>query len=296
MNQLVEGLAGKEVIHDDFLIVGCGTTDEDADIDHDKNLREVLDRARERNLRLHAEKMKLKMTEVPYIGHLLTREGRHVDPKKVEAIEKIPEPDDAKAVQRLLGLVNYLGKFAPHLSDILEPLRRPMDKGTEWCWLNIRQQAFDRMKKALTSTTVLQYYDVKKPVCVQCDASDGGLGAGLLQDGLPVVYASRALTATERKYAQIEKELFAIVFACEKFDQYVYVREKVHVQSDHKPLEVTFKKPLVTAPKRLQRMLLRLQRYSLDVTYTHDAGDYERLASTEVRQRPRRSCVLQCAT
>ncbi|KAK2184104.1 hypothetical protein NP493_283g06029 [Ridgeia piscesae] len=225
MNQLVEGLAGKEVIHDDFLIVGCGTTDEDAEIDHDKNLREFLDRARERNLRLNAEKM--KMTEVPYIGHLLTREGRHVDPKKVEAIEKIPEPDDAKAVQRLLGLVNYLAKFAPHLSDILEPLRRPMDKGTEWCWLNIHQQAFDRMKKALTSTPVLQYYDVKKPVCIQCDASDGGLGAGLLQDGLPVVYASRALTATERNYAQIKKELLAIVFACEKFDQYVYVREKV---------------------------------------------------------------------
>ena len=152
------------------------------------------------------------------------------------------------------------------------------------------------MKKALTSTPVLQYYDVKKPVCVQCDASGGGLGAGLLQDGLPVVCASRALTATERNYALIEKELLAIVFACEKFDQYVYVREKVHVQSDHKPLEVTFKKPLVTAPKRLQRMLLRLQRYSLDVTYTHDAGDYERLAATEVSQRPRRSCVLQCAT
>ena len=274
MNQLVEGLTGTEVIHDDFLIVGCGTTDKEAEIDHDKNLRAFLDRARERNLRLNAEKMKLKMTEVPYIGHLLTREGLRVDPKKVEAIEKMPEPGDAKAVQRLLGSVNYLAKFVPHLSDILEPLRRLMDKDTEWCWLHIHQEAFDRMKKALTSTPVLQYYDVKKPVCIQCDASDGGLGAGLLQDGLPVVYASRALTATERNYAQIEKELLAIVFACEKFDQYVYGREKVHVQSDHKPLEVIFRKPLVTAPKRLQRMLLRLQRYSLDVTYTRGSEMY----------------------
>ena len=179
--------------------------------------------------------MKLKMTEVPYLGHLLTREGLRVDRKKVEAIEKMPEPGDAKAVQRLLGSVNYLAKFVPHLSDILEPLRRLMDKDTEWCWLHIHQEAFDRMKKALVSTPVLQYYDVKKPVSIQCDASDGGLGAGLLQDGLPVVYASRALTATERNYAQIEKELLAIVFACEKFDQYVYGREKVHVQSDHKP-------------------------------------------------------------
>ena len=180
-----------------------------------------------------------------------------MDPKKVEAFEKMPEPEDAKAVQGLLGSVNYLAKFVPHLSDTLEPLRRLNDKDTEWCWLNIHQQAFGRMKKAPTSTPVLQYYDIKKP-----------LGAGLLQDGLPVVYASRALSATERNNAQIEKELLAIVFGCEKFEQYVHAREKVHVQSDHKPLEVIFKKPLVTAPKRLQRMLLRLQHYSLDVTYT----------------------------
>ena len=79
MNHLVEGLAGTDVIQDDFLIVGCGTTDEEAEIDHDKNLREFLHRARERNLRLNAQKMKMKMTEVPYIGHLLTREGLHVD-------------------------------------------------------------------------------------------------------------------------------------------------------------------------------------------------------------------------
>ena len=98
MNQLVEGLAGTEVIHDDFLIVGCGTTDDEAERDHDKNLRASLDRSRERNLRLNAEKMKLKMTEVPYIGHLLIREGRRLDPKKVEAMETMPEPEDAKAV------------------------------------------------------------------------------------------------------------------------------------------------------------------------------------------------------
>ena len=268
MNQLVEGLEGIEVIHDDFLIVGCGTTDEQAEADHDQNLRAFLDRARERNLRLNPDKMKLKLTEVSYIGHILTRDGLRVDPNKVEAIVKMPAPKDVNAVQRLLGTVNYLAKFVPHLSSILEPLRHLMNKDNEWSWLHIHEEAFNQMKNALTTTPVLQYYDLKKPVCIQCDASDSGLGAGLLQDGLPVVYASRALTATERNYAQIEKELLAIVFACERFDQYVYGREKVSVQSDHKPLEAIFKKPLVTAPKRLQRMMLRLQRYSLDVNYT----------------------------
>ncbi len=78
MNQLVEELKGTEVIHDDFLIVGCGDTDDEAEADHDRNLKAFLERACEGNLRLNADK--LKMTQVPYIGHLLTREGLRVDP------------------------------------------------------------------------------------------------------------------------------------------------------------------------------------------------------------------------
>ena len=80
-------------------------------------------------------------------------------------------------------------------------------------------------------------------------------------------YASRALTDTEKRYAQIEKELLAIVFAAKRFHQYVYGRP-VTVQSDHKPLEVIVRKPLSKAPARLQGMLLQLQRYDLQVTYT----------------------------
>ena len=87
-----------------------------------------------------------------------------------------------------------------------------------------------------------------------------------MQNGQPVAYASRALTSTEQNYAQIEKELLSIVFGAEKFHQYTYGR-KVHVESDHKPLETIHTKPLVSAPKRLQRILLRLQRYDLEIKY-----------------------------
>ena len=78
-----------------------------------------------------------------------------MDPKKVQTIEKMPEPEDAKAVERLLDTVNYLAKFVTHLSDLLQPLRQFMDKDTEWCWLHIHQEAFDSMKKALTNSPVL---------------------------------------------------------------------------------------------------------------------------------------------
>ncbi len=102
---------------------------------------------------------------------------------------------------------------------------------------------------------------------IQCDASQTGLGAALLQNGQPVAYASRALTQAETRYAQIEKELLAIVFACERFDTYIYGRKLVTVETDRKPLETIVLKPPHSAPQRLQRMLLQLQKYSLELKY-----------------------------
>ena len=115
---------------------------------------------------------------------------------------------------------------------------------------------------------VLKYYNVHEEVTIQCDASEVGQGDTLLQNGQPIVYASRALSKTEQCYAQIEKECLAIVLARERFDHYIYGKDCITVQSDHKPLEAMFKKPLLLAPKRHQRMLLHLQKYNLNVSYT----------------------------
>ncbi|CAB4012918.1 Retrovirus-related Pol poly from transposon [Paramuricea clavata] len=113
--------------------------------------------------------------------------------------------------------------------------------------------------------TELKYYDVSEEVAIQCDASEKGLGASLLQNGQPVAFASRTLTQIERRYAQIE--CLAIVFGCQKFSQYISRRDKVTIESDHKYLQSIFKKSLLEAPCRLQRMMLRLQRYNLEVLY-----------------------------
>ena len=84
----------------------------------------------------------------------------------------------------------------------------------------------------VTAPPLLKYYEPEKDLVIQCDASEGGLGAALLQDGRPLAYASRALTAADRNYAQIEKELLAIVFSTERFHQYTYGRSVI-VESDH---------------------------------------------------------------
>ena len=267
MYEHIEGLKGVEVIADDFLVVGYGDTPEEWKADHDRNVRAFLDRCRQRNLKLNREKARLQQTEVRFVGHLLTPEGLKPDPREVEAIIKMPEPTDASSLRRYLGMVNYLAKFLPRLTDETEVLRRLLDKDAEWCWLPAHAKAVSRIKAMMITAPVLAYYNVKKPVTIQCDASQSGLGAALLQDGCPVAYCSRAMTQTEQNYAQIEKELLAVVFACEKFNHYIYARKNVAVESDHKPLETIFKKPIHSSPKRLQRMRLRLQNYDLKVEY-----------------------------
>ena len=113
----------------------------------------------------------------------------------------------------------------------------------------------------------MRYYDLDKEVTFKYDASSHGLGAALLQNGQPVAYASRSLTNCETRFAQIEKECLAILFACERFDLYLYGREKITVETDHQPLVSIFKKSLEAAPLRLQTMRMRLHWYSIEVVY-----------------------------
>ena len=115
--------------------------------------------------------------------------------------------------------------------------------------------------------TLLKYYDIYEEFTLQCDASEKGLGATLLQRGQSVIFASRTLSTTERRYTQIEKVYLAIVFGSQKFSKYITRRAKVTVESGHKSRLSIFKKFLLEAPCRLQRIMLRLQRYNLDVTY-----------------------------
>lgn len=113
---------------------------------------------------------------------------------------------------------------------------------------------------------VLKYFDCNKPVVLSVDSSSVGLGAVLLQDNLPVAYASKSLTCNQKMWAQIEKELLAIVHGCERFHQYIFGKT-VYVESDHKPLEQIFKKSLDETPLRLQRLRLRLQQYDIVIKY-----------------------------
>ena len=267
ISEALEGLDGVRAIHDDILIFGIGDNDEEAIADHDKKFQAFIQRCRAKNIKLNKDKVKLKLKEVSYLGHKISAEGLKVDPQKIDAIINMPRPTDRQGIQRLLGMINYLQKFAPRLSEVTAPLRELLKKENTFYWDDdVHGKSLEKVKKILTSAPVLKYFDPQKESVVQCDASENGLGACLLQDGHPIAYASRSLTATECNYAQIEKELLAIVFSMEKFENYVYGRKTI-IESDHKPLEVICKKSLLSAPKRLQRMQLRLQKFDFEVVY-----------------------------
>ena len=112
----------------------------------------------------------------------------------------------------------------------------------------------------------LTYFDPNIPAKIEVDASMNGLGAALIQSGKPIAFSSNALTPTESRYANIERELLAVVYGLEKFHTYVFGKS-VTVYSDHKPLENIILKQLSLAPPRLQRMLLRIQPYDVSIVY-----------------------------
>ena len=159
-----------------------------------------------------------------------------MDPKKIEAIIHIDPPQNVASLQSFNGMINYLKKFSPVLSELSEPLRRLCKAGVEWAWESEQQNAFEAIKQVITALPVLAYFDKTKKHTIQCDAFKKGLGAVLLQESKPVMYMSRALTETEQRYSNIERELLAIVFALERLNHYTFGRT-ITVQGDHQPLQ-----------------------------------------------------------
>ena len=275
MDEIFENMQGVTPLIDDVII--HGRTREE----HDQNLRAALDKATESTLRLNAEKLTVGEKEVEYFGHLITADGLKPDPKKVKAIETMPPPTSKKELQTVLGMITYLAKFAPQLSETTKPMRDLLKEDIEFVWDKPQEESFRKVKEIITEQPVLAFFDPKKHITLQVDASKHGLGATLMQEKKPIAYASKSLNSTEQNYAQIEKELYAILFGCRRFHQYIY-GQKVTVESDHKPLESIATKALAAAPPRLQRMLLQLQKY--DIKIVHVPGKNIPVADTLSRQ------------
>ncbi|KAL9967831.1 hypothetical protein ACROYT_G026128 [Oculina patagonica] len=260
IDQTFEGCKGVAGIADDIVVFGK-TTEE-----HDRNMHAMLKRCQETGLKLNPEKCFVKQEKIKFYGVVCGKEGIQPDPSKVSALKQMSSPTSRQELQTFLGLANYMGPFIPNLSSLTAPLRELLKEKYLFQWSLAHQDAFEKVKDSVSNEVTLTYFDPRKEIILQVDASLKGLGAALMQDSKPVAFASKALTDVETRYANIERELLAVVYGCEKFHTYLF-GHSFTVHSDHKPLESIHLKHLTAAPPRLQRMLLRLQPYDLVIRY-----------------------------
>ena len=249
---------------------------------HDKRVRNVMKRLQEAGLTLN-EKCSFSQSSLKFLGHIIDSSGIRIDPDKVRAINEFPQPKTVTELQRFLGMVNQMAKFAPSLASMTEPLRALLKSTNTWTWEQPQQNAFNSIKEQLTTAPVLAHYSPKLQTIIAADASKQGLGAVLIQvqtDGTrkPVCFISRTLTETEERYAVIEKEALAATWASERLSEYVQGLQYT-IETDHKPLvTLLMSKELSKLPPRILRFRLRLARFNPEVV--HVSGKSQITADT----------------
>ena len=199
MSQLLECLEGVVCMMDDVLIYGQNQAEQDRHVDL------VLQKFKAARVTLNEAKWQFSQNSLKFLGHLIDSSGVHPDSDKVQAIIDMQPSTNVHEVRRLLDMVQQIGKFSPNLADKTKLLRDLLCLKNQWTWTEHQQQAFEVLKRELSSRPVLALYNPNANTLVAADASSFGLCAVLTQkqdkdEWLPIAYASRALTPTERRY------------------------------------------------------------------------------------------------
>ncbi|XP_055589932.1 uncharacterized protein LOC129742110 [Uranotaenia lowii] len=200
---------------DDFLVFG------ETEREHDDALKLLVRKFEELGVQLNHHKCKYKQQEVVFLGHKLSGKGVLPSSDKVESILKCRAPKTKEELRSFLGLVTFVSRFIPNLATVNYPLRQLIKNTINFDWKSEHHQAFEQIKARIDSLDYLGYFDPKDRTLLVTDASGVGLGAVLIQfsgDRPRVIsYASKSLTETEKRYASIEKEALAIVWAVERY-------------------------------------------------------------------------------
>ncbi len=242
--------------------------------DHRKHLRHVCHLLREAGLKIKPGKCEFVKQRIIYLGHIVSPKGISPNPKKIEDVLKYPPPKNVSQLRTFLGLANYYRRFVKNFAQLAHPLTELTKKTVTWAWGTKESNSFNALKNKLTTAPILGYPDVAKGYILHTDASEYGVGAVLSQvqesgrgnspREVVIAYTSKHLLERERRWATVEKELYAIVHAVKAFFGYVYGRE-ITVFSDHKPLEWIMSKKNLTG--RLCRWSLSLQQFNLVIKY-----------------------------
>jgi len=236
--------------------------------EHLIHVKLVLSRLQEAKLYAKLSKCMFGVTQVEYLGHIISGGGISSHPGKVSAVQEMPAPKNVAELRSFIGMVTYFHKFIKNFARLAVPLHALFKKGIKWTWSSDCQESFEALKRALSVAPILRPFDPTLPVIVQTDASMKAVGAVLLQEsstGLkPVAFYSRKLEDRETRYTVQELEMLAVISALEKWEHYL-LGVPFKLESDHRSLEhvKTSKDP----SKRVERWLSALSRFNFDIVY-----------------------------
>jgi hypothetical protein len=266
MNKVLAPVLGKcAVVYMDDILVYSNSME-----GHKRDLAQVLDLLRAAQMKCKLSKCSFGMPETKFLGFLVTEVGISVDPQKVKVLLEWSTPTAAREVQSFLGLATYFRRFCPGFAKVARPLHRLTHKATVFAWTAEAQNAFDSVKRMLTTAPVLMIPDMSKTAplfVVHCDASDYAIGAVLTQGGKPIAYESRMLQSAEVNYSTGEKELLAVVHAMRTWRCFLE-GGKTEVMTDHNP--ITFLQIQKVLSRRQARWSEYLQNF--DIKWVYRAG------------------------
>ena len=232
--------------------------------EHAEHLRIVLNRLREHKLYAKFSKCEFWLKEVQFLGHVLSAEGVAVDPSKVKDVLDWKPPTTVHEVRSFLGLAGYYRRFIPDFSRVSKSITELLKNQVKFVWSSDCEEAFQNLKRLLTTAPVLAQPDIEKPFDVYCDASGVGIGCVLMQEGRVIAYASRQLKQHEEHYPTHDLELAAVVHALKIWRHYL-LGNTCHIYTDHKSLKYIFTQSELNMRQR--RWLELIKDYDLEVHY-----------------------------
>ncbi|GJX12871.1 putative nucleotidyltransferase, ribonuclease H [Tanacetum coccineum] len=286
MNRVCKPYLDKFVIVfiDDILIYS--KTEEE----HEVHLKTILDLLKKEKLYAKFSKCEFWLKEVQFLGHVVNRDGIHVDPSKVESVKNWKTPESPTEIRSFLGLAGYYRRFIENFSKIAKPLTLLTQKNKTYVWGNEQDEAFHILKEKLCNAPVLALPDGPDDFVVYCDASKQGFGCVLMQRGKVIAYASRQLKKHEKNYTTHDLELGAVVFALKIWRHYLYGTKSV-IYTDHQSLQYIFDQKDLNMRQR--RWIELLSDYECEIKYHPGKANVVADAlSRKERLKPRRVRVM----
>jgi hypothetical protein len=246
------------VFIDDILVYSATSKD------HEEHLRTVLSILREKKLFAKLKKCEFWLKEVSFLGHVISKDGVAVDPRKIEAVTNWERPSNVNEIRSFLGFAGYYRRFVESFSKLSRPLTALTKKNAHFIWSDECEECFQELKQRLVSAPVLTLPKESEKFVIFSDASLQGLGCVLMQQGKVIAYASRQLKDHERNYPVHDLELATIVYALKIWRHYL-LQETMEIYTDHKSLKYIFTQKELNMRQR--RWLELIKDYDCHIMY-----------------------------